>query len=96
MWLDSVYMASLFLSRYGIYSGDERFLEMAEKQFTLMWEHNRDKKTGLLYHAWDASGKEAWADEKGCSPEFWGRALGWYMATSALLAELLPEGSFKE
>lgn len=96
MWLDSVYMASLFLSRYGMYSADERFLKMAEKQFTLMWEHNRDEKTGLLYHAWDASKKEAWADEKGCSPEFWGRALGWYMATSALLANILPKGDFKD
>lgn len=97
MWLDSVYMASLFLSRYGIFSHDERFLNMAEKQFTLIWEHNRDPKTGLLYHAWDASNDAEWADkETGCAPEFWGRALGWYMATSALVAEILPEGSFKE
>lgn len=97
MWLDSVYMASLFLTRYGIYSGDVRFLNMAQRQFKLLWEHNRDTKTGLLYHAWDASIKADWADkETGRSPEVWGRALGWYMATSALVAQILPEGRFKE
>ena len=40
----------------------------------------RDAKTGLLYHGWDESKEQRWADKKtGLSPEFWGRAMGWYM-----------------
>lgn len=97
MWLDSVYMASLFLVRYGIFSEDRRYTALAEIQMDLLWEHARDPKTGLLYHVWDAGCEAEWADkETGCSPVFWGRAIGWYMVTSSLMAEILPEGSLKD
>ena len=44
-----------------------------------MEEKSRDAKTGLLYHAWDESAEQLWADkETGLSPHFWGRAMGWY------------------
>lgn len=97
MWLDSTYMASLFLSRYSIHSQDRRYGALAEVQMDLIWEHTHDEKTGLLYHVWDAGCTAPWADkETGCSPEFWGRAIGWYVVTSSILAEILPEGGFKE
>ena len=49
-------------------------------QFVLVEEHMRDPKTGLLYHGWDESKQQRWANKKtGLSPEFWGRAMGWYM-----------------
>lgn len=97
MWLDSVYMASLFLVRYGLFAEDNRYLGLAETQMQLLWEKARDSKTGLLYHAWDAGCEASWADKKtGCSPEFWGRAVGWYLATSSLMAEILPMGGFRD
>jgi len=38
-----------------------------------------DKKTGLLYHAWDESKQMYWANPKtGQSPNFWSRAIGWF------------------
>ena len=38
-----------------------------------------DAKTGLLYHGWDESRKQRWADPTtGRSPNFWDRAMGWY------------------
>ncbi len=44
-----------------------------------MEKHARDAKTGLLYHAWDESKQQQWADKTtGKSPHFWGRAMGWY------------------
>src|SRR5918997_1201381 len=44
-----------------------------------METHARDAKTGLLYHGWDESRKQRWADPTtGRSPNFWGRAMGWY------------------
>ena len=52
-----------------------------------MQKHTRDAKTGLMYHAWSYDKKAEWADtETGCSPEFWGRAMGWVPV--ALLDEL--------
>lgn len=97
MWLDSVYMASLFLVRYGLYSEDRRTIALAEIQMDLLWEHARDEKTGLLYHAWDAGRTAPWADrETGCSAEFWGRAIGWYVVTASMMAQILPEGHFRE
>src|SRR6185369_11491741 len=38
-----------------------------------------DDKTGLLYHGWDESKQQRWANPAtGRSPNFWGRAMGWY------------------
>jgi len=48
-------------------------------QIILVERHTRDEKTGLLYHAWDESKQQRWANPvTGCSPHFWGRAIGWY------------------
>lgn len=97
MWLDSVYMGSVLAVRYGLLIEDEELLDIAERQMTLMWENMRDDKTGLLSHAWDASGGAVWADKKtGCSPEFWGRAIGWYFAAACIFAEILPDGTFRD
>lgn len=97
MWLDSVYMGSVLAVRYGLMTDDKELLELAERQMTLMWDNMRDEETGLLSHAWDASGEAVWADEKtGRSPEFWGRAIGWYFATACIFAEILPDGAFRD
>ena len=57
-----------------------------------MKEHMQDSKTKLLYHAWDSSKEIEWADkETGLSPEFWGRALGWYVVAILDILEFLPE-----
>jgi unsaturated rhamnogalacturonyl hydrolase len=54
--------------------------------------HTRDPKTGLLYHGWDESRSQKWADpETGCSPNFWGRAMGWYAMAIPDVLDHLPE-----
>jgi unsaturated rhamnogalacturonyl hydrolase len=58
-------------------------------QFILIEQHTRDPKTGLLYHGWDATHKEKWADPTtGLSQNFWGRADGWY---AMALVDVLDE-----
>jgi unsaturated rhamnogalacturonyl hydrolase len=89
MWLDGVYMASPFYARYvRDFEGGcrEDFADVVH-QCTLLASKARDKTTGLLYHAWDESRTQRWANrETGCSPHFWGRALGWYcMALTDIL-----------
>ena len=80
MWLDGLYMAEPFYAEYASISHrPEKFADITH-QFALVAEHMRDAKTGLLYHGWDESKEQRWADKKtGLSPEIWGRAMGWYM-----------------
>ena len=79
MWLDGLYMAEPFYAEYaGMFHEPADFDDIA-KQFILSEQHTRDPKTGLLYHGWDESRKQRWADAaSGHSPNFWGRAMGWY------------------
>jgi unsaturated rhamnogalacturonyl hydrolase len=79
MWLDGLYMAEPFYAEYAAYAHDDTAFNDIAKQFILMERHSRDAKTGLLYHGWDESKKQKWADPlTGRSPNFWARAMGWY------------------
>ncbi len=79
MWLDGLYMAEPFYAEWAsTFHEDSDFNDIAN-QFILMEKHARDPKTGLLYHGYDASKKEAWANKTtGLSANFWARAMGWY------------------
>ncbi|MDQ6904552.1 MAG: glycoside hydrolase family 88 protein, partial [Bacteroidota bacterium] len=79
MWLDGLYMAEPFYAEYAAtFHEDSDYNDIAH-QFILMEKNSRDNKTGLLYHGYDASKEEKWADKQtGRSPNFWGRAMGWY------------------
>lgn len=79
MWLDGLYMGQPFYAEYAqVFDEDTIFNDVA-RQFVLMEKNARDAKTGLLYHGYDESRQQQWADKKtGHSPHFWGRALGWY------------------
>lgn len=80
MWLDGLYMGSPFLAQYLVTFKEGKGLADVIKQFTLCYEHTLDEKTGLLFHAWDEKKQQFWANpETGHSPNFWGRAMGWYM-----------------
>jgi unsaturated rhamnogalacturonyl hydrolase len=92
MWLDGLYMASPFYARYVFeYDPAEDFADVV-RQFTEMETHGRDEETGLLYHAWDESRTQQWANpETGCSPHFWGRALGWYCMALVDALDYIPQ-----
>jgi unsaturated rhamnogalacturonyl hydrolase len=79
MWLDGLYMGEPFYAEYAATFGEPDAFDDIAKQFVLMERHARDEKTGLLYHGWDESRQQRWADKTtGRSPNFWGRAMGWY------------------
>ncbi|MCL2805206.1 MAG: glycoside hydrolase family 88 protein [Treponema sp.] len=91
MWLDGLYMQAPFYAQYTVEFGTPEAFDDIEHQFTLIEKMARDAKTGLLYHAWDESKEMKWANhETGCSPHFWGRALGWYCMALADVLEILP------
>jgi unsaturated rhamnogalacturonyl hydrolase len=88
MWLDGLYMAEPFYAEYAsIFHEPTDFADIT-RQFTLIEQHTRSPRTGLLYHAWDESHKEPWADKTtGTSRIFWARGVGWYMMA---LVDTLP------
>lgn len=78
MWLDGLYMGQPFYAEYSVVWNEDNWNDIAN-QFVWMENHARDKKTGLLYHGWDESKQQKWANkETGLSPHVWGRAMGWY------------------
>ncbi len=79
MWLDGLYMGAPFYARYGKQYNEPQSIDDAMNWVILMEKKSRDPKTGLLYHAWDESKEQRWANkETGLSPHFWGRGMGWY------------------
>lgn len=79
MWLDGLYMGQPFYAEYAALFHDDSAFNDITRQFVLMERHSRDPKTGLLFHGWDESRGQQWADSQtGRSANIWGRALGWY------------------
>ncbi|MBN2364995.1 MAG: glycoside hydrolase family 88 protein [Calditrichaeota bacterium] len=91
MWLDGIYMSAPFYAEFGAKFGHEEAFEDVVKQIRLIDMHTRDAQTGLRYHGWDESNEQAWADPvTGCSPHFWGRAIGWYSMALVDVLDYLP------
>ena len=67
------------------------------KQFMNIKKHMRDEKTGLYYHGYDESRQMYWADPvTGCSPNFWLRAMGWFMVAMVDTLERMDEQLYNE
>ncbi|AZI24716.1 glycoside hydrolase family 88 protein [Pedobacter sp. G11] len=92
MWLDGLYMGQPFYAEYAkLMKKDADFDDIAN-QFIWMEKNARDAKTGLLYHGYDESREEKWADKKtGLSPNFWGRAMGWYIMALVDVLDNFPK-----
>lgn len=91
MWLDGLYMAQPFAVEYAVMFNDTEKFDDIINQFVWMEKYSRDTITGLLYHGWDESKLQKWANPKtGLSPEFWSRAMGWYMMALVDVLDHLP------
>lgn len=91
MWLDGIYMADAFWAQYAGTFGEPQAFDDIAHQIKLIEQHTRDPKTGLLYHAWDESKQQRWANpETGCSPHFWGHAMGWFVMAIADILDFMP------
>ena len=92
IWLDGLYMASPFLAQYAKEFNAPQWFDVVAHEIKLVYEKTRDEKTGLLYHAWDESKEQRWADkETGRSPHFWSRAMGWYMMAIVDVLDFMPK-----
>ncbi|KAG5652545.1 hypothetical protein H0H81_004606 [Sphagnurus paluster] len=97
-WLDGVYMAEIFYAQYtNIFEpGNTTAWADITSQFQLMYENTvqnatAPNNTGLMYHGYDYSHKQAWASaDRGHSPEVWDRAMGWYTMALVDVLEIIP------
>jgi len=91
MWLDGLYMGEPFYAEYATLFHEDTAFNDITRQFVLMEQHARDASTGLLYHGWDESRQQRWADKAtGRSPNFWGRAMGWYAMALVDVLDYFP------
>jgi unsaturated rhamnogalacturonyl hydrolase len=91
MWLDGLYMGEPFYAEWSTNFGDTAAYNDIVNQFAWMEKHSRDAKTGLLYHGWDESKEQQWANKiTGTSPNFWARAMGWYGNALVDVIEQIP------
>lgn len=92
MWLDGVYMAEPFFAEYASAFNEPADFEDVAHQIVLMEKQTRDPQTGLLYHAWDESRQQRWANpDTGCSPQFWGRGMGWFAMAVVDVMDYFPQ-----
>ncbi len=91
MWQDGLYMGEPFYAEYSkLFNSSSDFDDIA-KQILLMEKHARDTITGLIYHGWDEKKVQNWASPvTGCSANFWGRAMGWYMMSIVDVLDFMP------
>ena len=79
VWLDGLYMAQVFYTRYEAEFNNGRNFDDIARQFQNVYDNMYDKKKRLYYHGWDYSRKSFWSDNKtGLSKSFWLRSVGWY------------------
>ncbi|GAB4018533.1 hypothetical protein GCM10028773_18510 [Spirosoma koreense] len=92
MWLDGLYMGEPFYAEYTrLFDPAGNGFDDIINQFVWMEAHARDAKTGLLYHGWDESRAQKWANpQTGQSPNFWSRAMGWYAMALVDVLDYVP------
>ncbi|GEM_PF-62368 len=91
MWLDGLYMAEPFYAHYASNNNIPELFDDIANQFITVDKHTLDTKTGLNYHGWDESREQQWADKTtGCSPNFWGRSIGWYVMALCDVLDYMP------
>jgi len=104
LWLDGLYMGPALYAEWQHWFGNEEgdddhadsWTDIA-LQFELTHHHSWNREKQLNYHVWAADPDEPsafWANKedpyKGCSPEFWGRGVGWYFAALVDVLEWMP------
>lgn len=91
MWLDGIYMATPFLTRYAADFNQPEWFNEAGFQVHEIYTRTLDPETGLVYHAWDESREQRWSNpETGQSRHFWSRATGWYLMALVDVLDYFP------
>lgn len=96
VWLDGLYMAQPFYTRYMTLRGKKDYQDIVN-QFKNVFEIMYDKDKHLYYHGYDSSRTMFWADKKtGLSKNFWLRAIGWYTVALIDVLDFMDEQLYDE
>ena len=96
IWLDGLYMAQPFYTRYQTRYGQKDYADIIN-QFKNVRKLMFDEKAKLYYHGYDSSRKMFWADkETGLSKNFWLRSIGWFTVALADVYDYMDEQMYDE
>lgn len=104
LWLDGLYMGAAFYAEWQYNFGEElgatdnmESWSDITNQFITIQRYTFNNEKQLNYHVWSADPNDPnsfWAKKeplyKGCSPEFWGRGMGWYFAALVDVLGFMP------
>ncbi|MDP3682289.1 MAG: glycoside hydrolase family 88 protein, partial [Ignavibacteria bacterium] len=81
-----------FYAKYASLFDERESFDDIFNQFSFIERHTRDSSSGLFFHAWNETKDQRWADTlTGTSPNFWGRAIGWYCMALVDVLDYFPE-----
>ena len=96
VWLDGLYMGQMFYMMYETRFGGKEHYNDIISQFKLVRKNLFNEEKQLYYHAYDESRQMYWADnETGLSPNFWLRAMGWYMLALIECLEAIDQSVYE-
>ncbi len=72
MWIDTIFMAVLFLNRMGYQCQNPVWISEAEKQMLMHIKYMYEKKNGLFYHGWSFNRNDNYGGI------FWCRGNSWF------------------
>ncbi|NQT26372.1 glycoside hydrolase family 88 protein [candidate division KSB1 bacterium] len=91
LWIDTLFMTSIFLMYYAEVSGNMTYIDEAVNQMLWHKEYIFDDASNLFYHGWDEDGSAIWANpvthQSAC---FWGRGNGWAVVVLSELLDYVP------
>lgn len=74
LWMDTLFMAVLFLQRMGNILDNKEYKDEAARQFLVHIKYLQDNKTGLFFHGW------SFEDGHNFANALWGRGNCWFTA----------------
>ena len=86
-WCDALFMAPPVLARMSAITGDKKYLEYLDREWTITYDALYDKKEHLYFR--DA--RFLTQREKNGRPLFWARGNGWVLAGLAEVLEFMPK-----
>ena len=96
VWLDGLYMAQPFYTRYQTKYGQKDYADIIN-QFKNVRKYMFDNTAKLYYHGYDSSKSMFWADKKtGLSKNFWLRSIGWFTVALADVYGYMDEQMYDE
>jgi unsaturated rhamnogalacturonyl hydrolase len=96
IWLDGLYMAQVFYTRYETLINNCQNYDDIISQLKNVREFMFDPQKRLYYHGFDYSHEAFWADSRGLSKSFWLRSIGWFLMSLVDIFEYMSDTHEKE